>query len=1187
MTKLARKKIDEAIKNKSKSLNLGKCGLETIPDEVLEMTWLEELILNNRIWDNHKKVWIENKYGIPNKINTLPNNIQSLTHLKSLRIGGDFIFGNYHIDNIGILQNLSGLTSLDIRSNNISDASFLKNLSGLTSLYISSNKQIKDFSFLKNLSGLTSLDISYNNISDASFLKNLSGLTSLDISYNKQIKDFSFLKNLSGLTSLDISYNNISDASFLKNLSGLTSLYIRSNNISDASFLKNLSGLTSLDIRSNKQIKDFSFLKNLSGLTSLDISSNNISDASFLKNLSGLTSLDISSNNISDASFLKNLSGLTSLDISSNNISDASFLKNLSGLTSLDISSNNISDASFLKNLSGLTSLDISSNKQIKDFSFLKNLSGLTSLDIRSNNISDASFLKNLSGLTSLYIRSNNISDASFLKNLSGLTSLDISNNKVEDFNFFLPLLRKGIPVKLENDFERIGMYLYNNPWSSPPVEVIKNGREAILEYFLDVEQHGKAYLYEAKMIIVGRGGAGKTSLIRKLRNRSALLPEEEKTTKGIDIDKFPFINNEGKEFIVNIWDFGGQEIYHATHQFFLTRRSLYILVDDTKDDDKTVNDASFKYWLQTVELFGDNSPLIIFQNEKGGRSKDLDIKSMQARFGFIKERHSDDLLEPKDGLDKFEKAVKYNVQKLPQIGQVLPNQWIKIRKELFQMAAENHYVLLERYFDICTRHGITEKSAMLNLSQYLHDLGTFLHFQNDDLLRKTIILKNEWATDAVYKVLDNELIKKKKGVFTKKDVASIWKESIYAEMHPELLSLMVKFELCYQMDNKNKTFLIPQLLPESRPKNFYWSSDENLQLRYKYEFMPKGLLSRYMIRMNTYLKDIKKSWKNGVILEKGETFAFVEEKYAINEIAIRIRGNDKKEMLTIVAEHMDILNKEYEGIKVEKLIPCNCSKCKDLENPHFYEYDNIVERYKDRQTTVGCYHKPYENVPLSNLLDNFYEDPLDHIFSGDRGSGKGFESKYEAKTINIIQNLGNESSVSSLNVEGNISLGNENKDINISSKESVVEQKTSIIEKDAHENRKASLISQWWLLRLIGAFCSGLFAMIVAWWFEWCHPFSAFLVVFPLLSVLLLYMGNPARRFFRAAIAAFSAAMSVFILQLGFTFNWSQKIKDGNFKLALEWLTEYDWLVGICILALAALLFWMDWKKDKNESSK
>ena len=42
------------------------------------------------------------------------------------------------------------------------------------------------------------------------------------------------------------------------------------------------------------------------------------------------------------------------------------------------------------------------------------------------------------------------------------------------------------------------------------------------------------------------------------------------------------------------MWDFGGQEIYHATHQFFLTRRSLYVLVDDTRKDDKSVQDDGY-----------------------------------------------------------------------------------------------------------------------------------------------------------------------------------------------------------------------------------------------------------------------------------------------------------------------------------------------------------------------------------------------------------------------------------------------------------------------------------------------------------------------------------------------------------------------------------------------------------------
>ena len=75
----------------------------------------------------------------------------------------------------------------------------------------------------------------------------------------------------------------------------------------------------------------------------------------------------------------------------------------------------------------------------------------------------------------------------------------------------------------------------------------------------------------------------------------------------------------------MNVWDFGGQQIYHATHQFFLTRSSLYVLLDDTRKDHKSANDEGFKYWLEAIELLSDRSPVLIFQNEKGGRSKIID----------------------------------------------------------------------------------------------------------------------------------------------------------------------------------------------------------------------------------------------------------------------------------------------------------------------------------------------------------------------------------------------------------------------------------------------------------------------------------------------------------------------------------------------------------------------------------
>ncbi len=61
---------------------------------------------------------------------------------------------------------------------------------------------------------------------------------------------------------------------------------------------------------------------------------------------------------------------------------------------------------------------------------------------------------------------------------------------------------------------------------------------------------------------------------------------------------------------------------------------------------------------------------------------------------------------------------------------------------------------------------------------------------------RRTVILQNEWATEAVFRILDDETVKKRLGRFNHEDCSRLWKGSVYAGMHPELLALMQKFEL-------------------------------------------------------------------------------------------------------------------------------------------------------------------------------------------------------------------------------------------------------------------------------------------------------------------------------------------------------------------------------------------------------
>jgi len=88
-------------------------------------------------------------------------------------------------------------------------------------------------------------------------------------------------------------------------------------------------------------------------------------------------------------------------------------------------------------------------------------------------------------------------------------------------------------------------------------------------------------------------------------------MPKEDESTHGVDVETIPFIGTDGRTYRMNIWDFEGQQISYQTHQFFLTRRSLYLFIIDQRTEK-----SDFDYWLQIVDLWGDGSPMVLFHNE-------------------------------------------------------------------------------------------------------------------------------------------------------------------------------------------------------------------------------------------------------------------------------------------------------------------------------------------------------------------------------------------------------------------------------------------------------------------------------------------------------------------------------------------------------------------------------------------
>lgn len=305
-------------------------------------------------------------------------------------------------------------------------------------------------------------------------------------------------------------------------------------------------------------------------------------------------------------------------------------LQNFTKLGYLYIGDIKIQDYSFLQSLTQLHALDISNN-QIQDFSFLQSLGQLKSLHLITNQLRDISFLQNLKQLQSLNLDQNQIQDISSLQSLTQLQYLDLGKNKIENIKPLLFLLKNGLEVTLDRDGGS-GISLYNNPITNPPIEIVKQGREAILRYSDRIEQEGKDFIFEAKLTLVGDGGSGKTSLQRRILDENAELPTGGDRTRGIKVYDWEFNDADGKTYTTHIWDFGGQDVYYPVHRFFLTENSVYVLMASTR-----YSVHNFEYWIPTIYQFGGDSPIILVQTCDNGHQKDwTDIKTFMVFRNII-----------------------------------------------------------------------------------------------------------------------------------------------------------------------------------------------------------------------------------------------------------------------------------------------------------------------------------------------------------------------------------------------------------------------------------------------------------------------------------------------------------------------------------------------------------------------
>lgn len=549
------------------------------------------------------------------------------------------------------------------------------------------------------------------------------------------------------------------------------------------------------------------------------------------------------------------------------------------------------------------------------------------------------------------------------------------------------------------------GILLKGNYLKAPSPEIIQQGDEAIKTFLSDFIE--KQYLNEVKVILVGEGASGKTSLVKQLLKQN--FNQKELQTDGIKISKYRF-KHESNDLLVHFWDFGGQEIMHATHQFFLTKRCLYILVLDSRKDEKA------EYWLNYIKSFGGDAPVLVVLNKIDQNSAfEVNRKFLNKKYPNILNYYRVSCAES-IGIDALKKDMLDYLWNLELRSTAFPKGWLKVKTHMEKMTKD--YISYTQYQDICGDNYVPNKQSQKVLLELLNDLGVVLNYENMRLY-DTQVLNPLWLTNAVYRIINSPIVAESKGRFHINDLDGIINDPRYQKENPEhwhnifkfwkpeqklqkfpeekflfIVAMMKQFELLFQLDEYH--YLIPGLLPDEENTVQFAPSDPVLNFVIEYQdFLPTAVIPRLMVKLHKYIYQ-EQRWKTGMVLEEKLLFHSMANIVLDKEnktINIEIKGQRNRDFLSVIRETIREINNTYQDIEVTEWVPL----------PDLYKGEQLLVDYQEllgyeeggqKQYYSGKLKRTYvvanllngiekpemrEDLPQVNIFVSYTQQDFDH----------------------------------------------------------------------------------------------------------------------------------------------------------------------------------------------------------------
>ena len=477
------------------------------------------------------------------------------------------------------------------------------------------------------------------------------------------------------------------------------------------------------------------------------------------------------------------------------------------------------------------------------------------------------------------------------------LQTLDLSgNHKISSLLIELGRLKKLYELKLD------GLEDLNDP----PKNVRLTTGDCMR--YLSSRLRGEQGYYRMKLMLVGKQLMGKSTIVARLQGRKI----GNESTVGVDVSEWRYNpRHKKKEFTFSIWDFAGQEEYYATHQCFLSKRSLYLLCWNITEGDKGI--ADLKPWLNNISLRAPGSNVVVVatfldmvssEDRQSGMVSKLcqNVYDLNSQFPRLKIYHSMAVgLQGKQENITQLKEVIYNaaadctIGKQVVMGMKIPTSYFTLDKELAALhdkvqASKAEPIMHSGDFKEMVRSlklvDLQDDDELRTVTHFLHEVGSLLHYDDrrhnlDDLY----FVDPQWLCKLMSAIVTvkqkNPYLKH--GILKTRNIPILFRDKLYPSKYMyQYLTLLHRFEIALPLDREHSRILVPSLLPDERP-NCVKEALTDLQCYRRYIVFrystPPGLwgrlLSRIMnliLEVRDYLEDLEPSISDGFITTEIKT---------------------------------------------------------------------------------------------------------------------------------------------------------------------------------------------------------------------------------------------------------------------------------------------------------------------------